>query len=265
MWAPAELADRLACELIDRAGVQHEAPIPIEDVAVRLGASVVPRQIHQEGRLICHRSGATIIVASDQPPARRRFTVAHELAHWALRSPTLCSPLALRAKNAFKSEEVFCNTVAGALLLPRQWTVATFPEAADESQQSLALVYRIARSANVSLSATVVRLRDLCGWRRTLLHWTRERDQWIFDSEAGVMPFEQGLIIPGDSAAHALAGAAAEAAAGGPTVQQWPLPLMIGNSDEDVWAEVSANRAGAVALIELPTYVTHDLDTKITY
>jgi hypothetical protein len=215
-------------------------------VAARLKIGVQEADFEQEGRFRYGPDGPTILVRRHLPRARRSFTIAHEIAHWSLMAdPAAASVRAVR--NAFTSEEVLCNQVAGALLLPADWTVSTYGKEASRLS-GLALLERIAGLASASLGATLVRLRDLLGWRFTLLHWRFDGREWIFDGEAGVFPWEQGLVIPGEWTGVQLRGARIN----GDHVQVWPLPLQIGLYDFDLPAEVLVRNDAAVALVELP-------------
>lgn len=65
------------------------------------------------------RSPAIVLNVKDQPRARV-FTLMHEFAHVMLDTGGVCDPqrVGRRAHNADERVEVFCNHVAGALLVP---------------------------------------------------------------------------------------------------------------------------------------------------
>jgi hypothetical protein len=242
-------ADTLAQELLTTAGFPLQPPADIDALAEELGASVEKAALTDDGSMMPTTDGRAILwISTTQPPVRQRFTTAHELAHWALRSPRLRTPIAELAASRFTSEEVLCNTVAGALLMPQPWMRSVFAEIA-RSATPLGTVIALAREANVSLEAAAVRLRDVLGWRRSLLHWVWERPDWVFDGEAGLMPWEQGLVRPSAAAGATLT----EVRSGGALVRRRLIPLMIGTLPEaDYDAEVIAWMDHAAGLIEIP-------------
>lgn len=63
-----------------------EAPVPVDLFARSLGAQIMYTNFNREvsGVLVRHESKTMIAVASEQPPARQRFTIAHELGHLLL-------------------------------------------------------------------------------------------------------------------------------------------------------------------------------------
>jgi hypothetical protein len=242
-------AERLADELLARAGVPAAGPVAVFGLAERLGASVAESpNMAQDGRLVPQGETAVILVKKGQPRARHRFTVGHELAHWALRSPALAGPVATAAREAFRSEEVLANTVAGALLMPRPWLQHRFPEARDRRYHDLRTLQRIAAAADVSLGAAIVRVRDVFGWNRTLLQWVHEAGAWEFGAEAGLYPWEEGLVMPCEGTRWALQSAAAT----GPVTKHVRLPLQLGDAPTVLDAEILPRRRDAVTLVSLP-------------
>ena len=142
---------------------------------------------------------------SSQPLARQRFTIAHELAHLAVCSPERSTELARRTREAFRSEEIMANMVAAALLMPQAWMRETYGAAAHAEYQNLDTVQKLAREADVSLEAAIVRLRWLFWWNSTLLHWSQRGGDWICDGEAAVFPWDKGMVVPRWEAQHELA------------------------------------------------------------
>jgi hypothetical protein len=147
---------------------------------------------------------------------------------------------------AFFSEEILCNTVAGALLMPLPWIKEAFPEAA--ASQRMETVRQLAKRANVSLGASVIRLRDVFAWRKTLLHWSRVESGWIFDGEAGVYPSQQGAIVPSSNVAFALNDVLNSRR----DIQACVLPLRIFRAERQVAAEALPLRRGVAVLVDTP-------------
>jgi IrrE N-terminal-like domain len=146
-----EAAARQALRLV-RPG---SLPVDLESVAESMGVkSIREYQSLVDGRLLTGPGGTVVEVSSLQAPARKRFTIAHELGHlWLARHYTTSGLTALD----WRAEERFCNEFAAALLMPRAWLVRRCSEA-DCDFRALEL---IALEARTSISATIIRLGDL--------------------------------------------------------------------------------------------------------
>ncbi len=256
MQRARRLADQLARELLAAARVEATPPIDVARAARCLGADVQQSEIAEDGHLVVlDPLHALIRLRDGQPAVRQRFTLAHELGHWSLRSPRFASTSAAATRQQFTSEEVMCDAVAGALLMPRAWLMSTFPEAAELAHDELALVARVARAAGASMGAAIIRLRDVFGWRRMLLHWVPHDGGWLFDSHAGVMPWERRRVRPTRAAGFTLMAIGAETA-GVPPDERRPthrwLPLIVDGVEGDHLAEILVFRDLSVALIDAP-------------
>jgi IrrE N-terminal-like domain len=73
-----------ACELLERyhrAFGGTELPVPVEAIAADpLGLYVEDGEIDCSGLLL--PAERRVVVKAEEPPARRRFTLAHEVGHW---------------------------------------------------------------------------------------------------------------------------------------------------------------------------------------
>jgi Zn-dependent peptidase ImmA (M78 family) len=79
-------AERAAQALLDRHGVS-EPPTPITDLAVAEGIVIVREPFQDDGvsGVLLRESDRTmIIVNAANAPVRQRFTIAHEIGHFAL-------------------------------------------------------------------------------------------------------------------------------------------------------------------------------------
>jgi len=99
-------------------------PVPVEDIAEDLLGLRIRVERHMgalSGALMpAHR---LIRVNADEPPERRRFTVAHEIAHWVVhcseereRAPIMCRLVA--EEGAADRREREANVFAADLLMP---------------------------------------------------------------------------------------------------------------------------------------------------
>jgi len=125
MSVPGPVADERAGALLRRyldafggAGL----PVPVEAIAEDLlGLSVERAALEVSGMLL--PAERRVIVNAAEPDARRRFTVAHELGHWACQclegssAPVYCRPkdVSTAADRALERE---ANVFAAELLMP---------------------------------------------------------------------------------------------------------------------------------------------------
>jgi hypothetical protein len=175
-------AERLAAAVLEVCGIDPAPPVALSALADALGvAEIRPSSMIEDGRLE-QRAGRTVIFLREQTgPRRRRFTLAHELGHLVLAEPGQ-DFIAHRREVRFDSEERFCNQFAAALLLPRLWVESEFADA----PVHLWVARRMAAQAETSLSAALVRLREVLGWKASMLHWRRIAGQWRLVSTAGL-------------------------------------------------------------------------------
>jgi hypothetical protein len=152
----------------------------------------------------------------------------------------------LGLRNEFTSEEILCNSLGAALLIPGSWASDNLREVS--RHRDLATLAAVAGQAEVSMSAAVIRLRDLFAWEKTLLHWSRVEGEWSFDGEAGVYPWEQGAIMPSRNLQFVLN----DFRNGFTGIQRCRIPLLIERREINVSAELKMLQKGVVALIDAP-------------
>ena len=120
------------CEEVLRAAEHIGPPTNLEAIcSLWSDLKVIEEDLDQAGYLVSLGVlGADLLVRKNDPPARKSFTVAHELGHWTLASleagrlffgtknQTL---LPLRSQHKRQTpEEVWCNRFAACLLMPRE-------------------------------------------------------------------------------------------------------------------------------------------------
>ncbi len=220
------------------------APVEIRSLAAALGIVVREGAIEEAGRLYLRGESAEVLLNRQEPEERRRFTLAHETSHWLLHRP-VHDEACVQVRDIYDSEEYLCDKIAGAILMPRSW-VARFRG----RPRTLATVVEVADSAEVSLSAALVRLRDVLRWRSTLYQWRREGREWVFDGEAGLFPAQQALLRTIEATREELGRVAAQESG----FSAEGLPVSLGYEERRVNGEVSVNRSAqrAVALLCLP-------------
>lgn len=185
--AGLSVAERLGAALLTLTGAA-KPPVPLVNLATILGARAVRFQpdLIEDGRVVWQEGGPVIELRRPRTQterARQRFTLAHEIAHLALAHPDRIGMVARRVPTLSPSaEESFCDSVAAALLMPRNWMI----QSSRSEPISLNLLRSLGGLANVSMSACAARLAEL-GRTSMLLRWRRAADgRWILAGMAGV-------------------------------------------------------------------------------
>lgn len=239
--AVLNLAELLALVIRKESGLPEVPSVSIKTLANRLHVPVHMTDMPEDGILSPADSSPYVLINSGQPRARQRFTLAHELTHYILRYG-LFGTCAMRAGTpGFGSEEYFCDRVAAALLMPNTWI-----ENYSGTPANLATLYAIARSAHVSLSAALVRLRDLTGWRQSLLQYRRRNGRWELVGEAGLFPAQLGMSRTTEGTQHALGLLLNRG------ICSATLPIIFNRTEVLLAAEIDVARDQAVALVRLP-------------
>lgn len=145
-------AESLVLKAAELSAMFDREPPPLREIAQSVGIERVDRRetLPVSGLLLetRPRSFVALIRASD-PPARQRFSLAHEIAHVLVHSAGVTSDLSCR--NA--TIERLCDRLAAELLLPAGMY--------DTSRPSLQPALDIARRCRASEVAAVLRLADL--------------------------------------------------------------------------------------------------------
>lgn len=214
-----ELADAVLCE----TGFQHTLPVPVDVVARHLGVeSIIECPMDHDGQLD-NRTGSIIIrLANGAPERRKRFTMAHEIGHLILASPTEVLVARRSRPEEPDSIERFCDRFAAALLMPRSqlaWEARSLTP-------TMRAVDHLAGLFDASLTATYLRACEVLGWRSPLLHFQRRRT-WRVHKHYGVTSGGQvTLTEPATDRLDAVMGAAPKARPYHAT-----LPLKVGGRD----------------------------------
>ncbi len=114
-------------------------PVIVHAIARELGFEV--RESHQLGKLSARLVGKVIEVNADEPPVRRRFSVAHELGHYFLGTRHGDGPLAEQEADAF----------AGELLVPGHMLDVAMEQTTDTAE--LAKIFKVSRQV-LEIAAT---------------------------------------------------------------------------------------------------------------
>lgn len=154
-------------ELLDKHGISR-VPIPVERIAEAEGIPVVemPFKSDVSGALIRSHGTSGIAVNAAQHPNRKRFTIAHELAHYLFdhkdqNEDHIDWKFTIIRRDGKSSEasdvqEIEANAFAACLLMPVQFLRADLNDQVgfsgeaelDDSQlQALARKYRVSEMA----------------------------------------------------------------------------------------------------------------------
>lgn len=239
-----DIVENIAASVRDRCAPWTSHGVDIRAAAQELSIEVRDVELRGAGRLLLSTEGAVVLLNAAEPEVRRRFTLAHEIGHWVWRHPDVGGSGVAEATQRFRSEEVFCDRFAGALLMPR----GIVSSLAAERPRDIPTVRTLARAARVSQSAAFVRFRDLDFWRGVMVEWVCQEKRWTLHGEAGFWPSELGKIRTTEATRMTLK--LLSTCSG----EQWPvyLPLMYGGAEATVEARALASTDRAVAIFDLP-------------
>ena len=162
------LMERKAEQLLIKAGVDTP-PVPVEQVAAQLGIKIELADLGEDCSAVLVRNGgrAVIGVNKDHHPNRRRFSIAHEIAHFLLHEGETYIDKGYRVHfrdlesgSGTKLEEMEANAFAAALLMPAKRVRDAFRQQPFEltGDDSLEL---LAKKFSVSTEAMTYRLMNL--------------------------------------------------------------------------------------------------------
>ncbi len=124
-----EEAEATAMDVLRAHWPEQSFPVDPIKIARRMGVEVFTAELGNDvfGLIVgTYGAGASIYLDADQPQVRMRFTVAHELGHFAAHelhdAPDSQLDFVDKRSDSDRGEpaEVWANHFAGALLMPRQ-------------------------------------------------------------------------------------------------------------------------------------------------
>jgi hypothetical protein len=145
-------------ELLDELGITRTEDIDVEAIAEHCGATVLYQPLEgAEARIIGHGDRAIISVSNTSARGRQRFSVGHELGHWAWDRGKVafsCDDRKFAREWTGMDKESVANRYASDLLLP----VQMFKPLANKKPVIFETVRTLADSFQTSLTATAIRL-----------------------------------------------------------------------------------------------------------
>lgn len=176
--SPARLAEDLLAEL----GMTTPEDIDVDAIAYWCGALVTYAPLTGcDGRILGGRGRAIITVNEDASQGRRRFTAAHETAHWIYDKGKVegaCTEEKITRAWGASGREQRANKFAAELLLPRSM-VATHLSGAP---LNLDTVRSVASRFDVSLTAAAIRIVKLSSRPSMIICMSSRGREWFFRS-----------------------------------------------------------------------------------
>jgi len=238
-------SDALASWLFQRLDVSPQPPIDLDALATQMGISEVREaDMAEDGRLEHDGRRGTVYLRQGLGRGRRRFTLAHELAHWVLAHPGSPST-AYRRVGSGDDEERLCDEIAAALLLPNQWT-----RRFQSRPQNLSILRLMANRADVSLSAALLRNREINNWHKSLLRFSLDQGRWRLQGVSGI-PLNCHRAIRSAPSTHIVLSDLPSAR----DCERW-LPLCVSDQEVDVLAQIDRTGRTVVALVELESQLS---------
>jgi hypothetical protein len=235
--------DTVVAALLDAAGIEPSPPVDVLGLARALGVDTIElADLVEDGNVRHDEGGTHILVSKHINRARRRFTLAHELAHLVIAEPGDAF-LAERSLPVRSDEERLCDEIAASILMPRAWVSCTFVD----RPRTLASARELSDTALTSLAASVVRLNEVLGWRRTFLRWRRRGGEWRLCARAGTPPDLHGTITSSPGTRAVLD---AQLGCGGEE-RFAELPIALAGHDHLAPAFFEVHRESALALVDL--------------
>ena len=165
---PTEELEKKAGDLLQEAAMV-QAPVPVDEVARHLGIQVDEADLGEEcsGMLVRDEESAVIGVNANHHEHRKRFTIAHEIAHYMLHGgeayidkPPHIDFRAADSGSGTQQEETEANQFAAALLMPADQVRAAVAEQPFDPTRDDELP-NLARRFKVSPQAMTTRLIHL--------------------------------------------------------------------------------------------------------
>lgn len=245
----------LATRIRQLAGVSDRAPIDLKEILRRFQIDG-PYEFDSplDGQLRMDVVPPVILVNQDHTETRKRFTIAHELGHFVFRKDILPCGSIQPLVDRFRSEEHFCDSFAGALLLPATWLRLAHPPSAQSGEEHLSSLIRIADEAKVSPSSALVRLRQVQKWQLSLLEWRVVRGKWFYEWDRGLHPSDYGRVETNHQTLDILwsVRSAPRSENGTPSVQP-PLPLVVDGVESHFQVQYLVRGSMVCAALRLPS------------
>lgn len=152
-------------ELLRDYGISTSPPVDIAGLLDKIGISTIAKDFTEMeeanklpngailGAAFSNGNSLAIFYKKSESLHRKKFTIAHELAHCCLHCPTdesshielRLSPFINLSKNAYKKERE-CNIFAGQLLIPKETLIEHYEKMIVPSLTKLAEIFDVSTS-----------------------------------------------------------------------------------------------------------------------
>jgi len=151
-----QVIERQATRLLKLAGIAGP-PVPVRELVESLPRIEVKRfpGLPTSGRTQWAGNRWVILVASDEPPVRQRFSLGHEVAHVVYHPLEDVVLPTIETTTSEERLEQACEYVSACLLMPRMWVKKAYCVDGIQDVPSLSRLF------NVSWVAMQVRLEQL--------------------------------------------------------------------------------------------------------
>ena len=183
------IMNKISVEEALKLAEQH-FPFAPEKIAELLEVKVWYRDFKGDGFCVKNGDNAIIVINSDFPLTRRRFTLAHEIGHILLNIPSVFGETIRETQRNNSEEERRVNGIAGQILLP----LKVARRAIRELPISPATLKKLAKDARASEIFVARRLTglapDLGLLSAATIHYENNRYRW----QVGTKPYMPGKI-----------------------------------------------------------------------
>ncbi len=164
-------------------GIEAPEEIDIEVIAHYCGATVVYEPLTGcEAYILGHGDRAIITINSSSNRGRQRFSIGHELGHWARDRGTIglaCDKRKMLPQRRFDDREHKANVYATDLLLP----ASLFVPRARGKEMTFNTVRPLADLFQMSLTSTAIRLVKLGSFPAILVYTEHDGCKWSVKSD----------------------------------------------------------------------------------
>ena len=196
-------AEQAASELIEKYGIAAPDHIRLRDIAFSEKAAVVEEPVGRAAaRLTRIGNSATIRVPPDEHPERKRFSIAHELAHFRLNHVAgllekICTNQDMSSWHR-PDIETEANFFAGELLMPTNLVT----KMCDVAKVDFEPVRKIASEFRSSLTASAIRFIRFCPEQCAIVYSEDGRVYWSYRSQDWWPFIQNGMPIDKRSIAY---------------------------------------------------------------
>src|SRR6266850_2021791 len=148
----------------------ENAPVPVEEIAIKLGANVTYEPFEGQGdisgMLLREKDRIVIGINSAHPSVRQRFSIAHEIGHLVMHNGAFFVDKAVRFNRdstsslAIDQREIEANGFAAELLMPEELVTESVRKrlAKKANLPRATLISELAQEFQVSTQAMEIRL-----------------------------------------------------------------------------------------------------------